>query len=194
MHMLVLYTAVICAKSAQPLTLCLGFYFEGDIGLCEINLAVRAAFTCNEGCGFIREPREGAASSFFHNIQLNPHPPPPHPCIITAGENKCCDIRLFNPLSSEKCILSRSNLPSYCPSLFLEQCCTSSTAVIIYWTEMIYILPIHTSISVHLVPGHKLQHVPNQPLEVLHSARSGSQVLDLFAFISVPTNSCKMGK
>lgn len=56
--------------------------------------------------------------------------PPPAPsfvlsrnplCIITAGENKCCDIRLFNPLSSEKCILSRSNLLSlpvcsYCSS------------------------------------------------------------------------------
>lgn len=36
--------------------------------------------------------------------------------LITAGKTKCCDIRLCNPLSSEKCIQSRSNL-----SLLLEQ-------------------------------------------------------------------------
>lgn len=59
---------------------------------------------------------------------------------------------------------------------------------------MSYVLPIRTFISVYPVLGHKLQHVQKQPLEVLHSARSVTQLLDLFAFIGVPTNSCKMGK
>ena len=46
-------------------------------------------------------------------------------CIITAGGNKCCDIRLLNPLSSEKCILSRSNLPPLPVSL--HRCCNAVT-------------------------------------------------------------------
>lgn len=84
------------------------FHFEGDNGLSEINLGIRAAFACNMGCRRTSQPSEGAASSFHACVELNP--PPPLLCIITAGENKCCDISLFNPLSSEKCILSRSNL------------------------------------------------------------------------------------
>lgn len=97
---------MICAKSAKHLSFWLGFYFEGDIGLCEINLAVRAvSFTCNDGCRFTSEPDEGAVSSI-----LNPLLKPP--LYNHSRGDKCCDIRLFNPLSSEKCILSRSNLLS----------------------------------------------------------------------------------
>ncbi len=50
------------------------------------------------------------------------HPPL---CIITAGGNKCCDIRLFNPLSSEKCILSRINLLPL--PVCLHFCCSTQT-------------------------------------------------------------------
>lgn len=84
-----------------------GFYFEGDIGLCEINLAVRAASTAREGAVSQESQARALPHPACSALSSNPL------CIITAGGwNKCCDIRLFNPLSSEKCILSRSNLLS----------------------------------------------------------------------------------
>lgn len=48
-------------------------------------------------CSFTGEPRWGR----YTQPKASP--------LITEGETKCCDIRLCNPLSSEKCIQSRSN-------------------------------------------------------------------------------------
>lgn len=109
----VLHAALIWAKSANHLRYWLGFYFEGNIGLFQINLAVWVQLPPAMLAGIpvvnqVRAPPPPSSSILSWNL----------PCIITAGGNKCCDIRLFNPLSSKKCILSRSNLLSLPVCLF----------------------------------------------------------------------------
>lgn len=96
-----------CLQPPNGTHLWLLFYFICIIWVfasCEMPLHESTSCFWTQPCSFIEEPRWGR----YNQPKASP--------LITAGETKCCDIRLCNPLSSEKCIQSRSNL-----SLSLEQ-------------------------------------------------------------------------